>query len=134
MAFEGLQPYQRQQLLDQKRRIAFDPYQVRQPFVVDAGVAEHADRQVAKARVLGQHGDQGFYHARPKAVADDDAVDVAGIEIAGGGLHAEGADQTDAFADGGGERRKGTAAAETNYGGFVEQRWERAVAVRGGGV
>ena len=122
MAFEGLQPHQRQQLLDQKRRIALDPHQVGQPFVVDAGVAEHADRQVAKAHVLGQHREQRFDHARPEAVADDDAVDVAGIEIAGGGLDAEGADQTDAFADRGGECRDRTGRGRGKARWLVEQR------------
>ena len=44
-------------------------------------LAEHRHRQVAEARVLRQHGEEGLDHARREAVADHDAVDVARVEM-----------------------------------------------------
>ena len=84
-------------------------------------IVEHADRQVAETRVLGQHGQQRLDHARPEAVADDDAVDVAGVEIARGGLDAERADEADALADRDRQRRIGAAASDAQHGRVVEQ-------------
>ena len=62
--------------------------------------AEHDDRQIAKAHILGEHGQERFDNARPEAVADDHAVDIARVEGACRALDAECADQADALADG----------------------------------
>ncbi len=86
-----------------------------------AAIVEQADRKVAEARVLGQHGEQRIDDAGAKAFADDHAVDVAGVEIARGGLDAERADETDALADRDRERRIGAAASDAKHGRVVEQ-------------
>ena len=89
---------------------------------IDAGrAAEHGDRQVAKARVLGEHGQQRLDDARAETVADHHAVDVAGVERARRALDAERADQADALADGDRETRIGAAAAGDQHGRFLER-------------
>ncbi len=62
--------------------------------------ADHRYRQVAEADILRQHGEKGLHHARRKSVANDDTVNVAGIEVLGGGLDAERAQHLDLFAHG----------------------------------
>ena len=83
--------------------------------------AEHRDRQVAKAGVLGEHRQQRLDDARPEAVADHQSVDVARIERSGGALDAERADEPDALADGDRKLRIGAAAAGDQHGGFFER-------------
>ena len=83
--------------------------------------ADHRDRDVAEARVLGEHREEGFHHARRKAVAHHDAVDVARVEMLGRGLHAERADHLDAFAHGDAERRIERTAAGDQHGRVVER-------------
>ena len=82
---------------------------------------QHGDRQIAKAHVLGEHRQQRLDDARTEAVADDHAVDVAGIERARRALDAERADQADTLADG--DRQLGirAAAAGDQHGCFVER-------------
>ena len=118
---ERLQPHERQHAVDQAHRIAFDAHQVGQPFVVDTRIVEHADRQVAKARVLGQHRQQRLDHAVAQPLADHHAVDVAGVEIARSGFDAKRPDQAHALADRDRERRIGAAAPDAQHGGVVEQ-------------
>jgi hypothetical protein len=83
--------------------------------------AEHRDRQIAKAHVLGEHGQQRFDDARTKAVADHHAVDVAGVERARRALDAERADHADALADGDRERGIGAAAADQKNDRVIER-------------
>ena len=88
----------------------------------DAGLAaENGDRQVAKARVLGEHRQQRLDDARAETVADHHAVDVTGVERARRALDAERADEADAFADGDRELRIGAAAAGNQHGRFLER-------------
>ena len=61
--------------------------------------AKHGDRQIAKAHILGQDGQQRVDDARAKTFADHHAVDVAGLERARRALDAERADNADPFAD-----------------------------------
>ncbi len=92
---------------------------------MDGGIpGDQADGQIAKARIRGERGEEGFDRARPEPVPDDEAVDIAGIEVARGILHAERADQADPRADRGGKCRIGPAAAGDQHGRFL-QRVER---------
>ena len=83
--------------------------------------AEHRDRQVAKAHVLGENRQQRLDDTRAETVADHQAVDVARVERARRALDAERADQADAFADRDRELRIGPAAAGDQHGRFVER-------------
>ena len=92
MRLEGVLADQRQRGRDHLRGFAGEYFEVRQ-FVGRRQVARrHHDRQVAEAGVLRQHGEEGVDHARTKPFAEHDAVDVAGVEMLGGGLDAECAD------------------------------------------
>ena len=86
------------------------------------GMSRHdADRQVAEAAVLDQGGEEGFDRRRAEAFADDDAVDVAIVEIARGGLDAERPDDADPLADRDGQRRVAAPASRHQHGGVVER-------------
>ena len=61
---------------------------------------QHGDRQLAKAHILGQDGQERVDDARAKAFADHHAVDVARVECARRALDAERADEADPLADG----------------------------------
>ena len=97
--------------------------------------AEHRDRQIAKARVLGEHRQQRLDDARTETVADDHAVDVAGVERARRALDAERADEADTLADGDRKLRIGAAAAGDQHGRFLERigvrQLRHALAARG---
>ena len=119
---EGVHAHQRHHARDQPRRIAVD--------VIDIGqrlgefgrrLADHRHRNVAEAGVLRQHGEEGFHHARRKAVAHHDAVDVARVEMLGGGLHAERAQHLDALAHRHAELGIERPAAGDQHGGVVER-------------
>src|SRR5262249_11181833 len=58
LALERLQAHDWKDTLHETHGIGFVPHQVGQPFVVHRAVVQHADRQVAKARVLGEHGQE----------------------------------------------------------------------------
>ena len=83
--------------------------------------AEHGDRQIAKAHIFGQHGQQRLDDARAETVADHHAVDVARIERARRALDAERADHADPLADRDRQRRIGAAAAGDQHARFVER-------------
>ena len=96
--------------------------ELRKEFFDHAGMAaEHRDRQIAKTHVLGQHGQQRFDDARAEAVADDHAVDVAGIERARRALDAERADEADPLADRNRKLRIVAAAAGDQNRRFIER-------------
>ena len=122
---EGMQAHVGQKALDQAAVAFGDAFEIGQQRVElldDVGLAaEHGDRQVAKAGVLGEHGQQRLDHARAETVADHHAVDVAGVERARRALDAECADQADALADGDRETRIGAAAAGDQHGRFLER-------------
>src|SRR6516164_3892733 len=99
LALERLQAHEWEDSLDEMHRIGFDAHQVGQTFVVNRGIVQHADRQIAKAYVLGEHGQQRLDDACTQALTDDDAVYVTRVEIAGGGLDAQRPNEPDAFAD-----------------------------------
>ena len=44
LTFECLQTYEGKDTFDQTNRIAFDPHQIGQPFVIHGGIVEQADR------------------------------------------------------------------------------------------
>jgi hypothetical protein len=87
-------------------------------------MVDQADGQIAEARIRGESSEEGVDRARTETVPDDEAVDIAGVEMPRGILHAECADQADPRSDRGGERRIGAAAAGHQHGRFV-QRVER---------
>ena len=136
---ERMQPHERQKALDQALRSlgnALEVGQVRaEPFDRAGMAAEHGDRQVAKAHVFGEHGQQRLDDARPETVADHHAVDVARIERARRALDAERADHADPLADGDRKRRIGAAAAGEQHGRLVERiarrQFGRQLAARG---
>ena len=101
-------------------------------------LGDQADGEIAKARVRSECGEEGFDHARPESVPDDEAVDVAGVEVARGILHAQRADQADLRSDRGGERGIGTAAPGDQHGRFVQRvesgQWRNVGAVAAQGV
>ncbi len=120
LALECLQAHERQHLLDQTHRLAGNAHQIGQTLVVGRAVVEQADRQIAKARILGKHGEQCLDHARAETIADDHAVDVATVEMARGGLDRERADQADPFADRDRQCRVGPAATDTQHGRIAQ--------------
>ena len=118
----GLQcphPDERRRPLQQHQRIA-GADEIRQLLGVAAG-AEHRHRQVAKARVLRQQREEGVNRTLGQAVADDDAVDLAGLETARAMIDAERADHAHALADRDAQRRMVAAAADQQHGGVVER-------------
>ena len=133
---EGVHAHQRHHARDQPRRIAVDVIDIRQHLgEFGRRFADHRDRNVAEAGVLRQHREEGLDHARRKPVADHDAVDVARIEMPGGGLDAERAEHLDALAHGDAQRGIERPAPRDQHGRVVEriadrQRRQRA-AMRG---
>ena len=79
----------------------------------DAGKTAGNDHgQVAEARILRQHGEERVGDAWAETFADDDAVDVADIEMLCGGLDAERADDAHLLSERDRERRVGHAAPD----------------------
>ena len=76
-----MQAHEGQEALDETLRAFRDALEVGQmggKRLDRAGMAaEHGDRQVAKAHVLGKHGQQRLDDTRAETVADHHAVDVA---------------------------------------------------------
>jgi len=105
MTIERLQAHEREQALDQAFGIAVHLNEVGQPVVAHCWLPSNADRKVAKACILGQHRQERLDHPGPESVADDDALDVAGIEKTSGSLYAHRTDQPDPLADRDCERR-----------------------------
>jgi len=139
LAFERLQPHKGQDTLDQSLGIAGHAHQIGQPLVIHRTIVEHADRKVAKARVLGQHGEERLDDPGTQAFADDDAVDVAGVEIAGRGLDAQCADEADALADRDRKHGIGPAASHAEHGRVIEHvgrngLWKSGLRARGVGA
>ena len=99
----------------------FDAHEIGQPLLVDCGVVEQPDRQVEKARVLGEHGQERLGRARAEPFADYDAVHVAGVEVVHCGLDAERTDEPEALADRDRKRWIGGGAADAQHCCAVEQ-------------
>ncbi len=93
------------------------------------------DRQIAKAHVLGEHGEQRLDHARAKTLADHHAVDVAIVERAGCALDRQGADHAHPLADRDRQARVRAAAPGDQHGRLVERigsrEFRQLLAVRG---
>ena len=83
--------------------------------------AEHDDRQIAEAHVVGEHRQERLDDARSKTFADHHAVDIARIERARGALDAERADDADPLADRDRQFRIGAAAPGDQHGRLVER-------------
>ena len=116
-----MQAHERKNALDEARRIAFGAHQIGQAFVVRRSIVQHANGQIAKASVLGKQGQKRFNRARSKSIADDHPVDVAGVEIACGGVDAQRTDETGAPGDRERQRGIGAAARHTKHGRVFEQ-------------
>ena len=84
-------------------------------------MVQHANGQIAKASVLGELGQKRFDRAWSKSIADDHPVDVAGVEIACGGVDAQRTDETGAPGDRERQRGIGAAARHTKHGRVFEQ-------------
>src|SRR5215472_1891834 len=86
----------------------------------DRNSRNRRDREIAKAHVLCDSGEERLDHAGAKSVTEDDAVDVAFAEKSRGGFDAERADQARALADGDREIWIRTPASEHQYGRVLE--------------
>ena len=118
---EGVHAHQGHHARDQAFGIAADVVDIGQRFAEAVRrLADHRHRQVAAARVLREQSEEGLDHARRKAVADHDAVDVARLDMLGSGFDAERADHLDTLAHGDAERGIERAAADDQHGGVVE--------------
>src|SRR5262249_19478966 len=60
LVFEGLEPNEGKNTLDQWQGAPLCPNEIGQPLVVTAIVVEHADRQIAEAGIFGEHPKQGI--------------------------------------------------------------------------
>ncbi len=83
--------------------------------------AQHRHRQVAETRVLGQHRKEGVYRTGGEAIADDDAVDLAGLKAAGALIDAERAYHAHPLADRDAQGRVVAATANQQHRGIVER-------------
>ena len=108
---------------DDLLRLAADDFQVGEIVVaLDAGEAAGDDhRQVAEARVLGQHREEGVGDARAETFAEDDAVDVADVEMFCAGLDAERADNAHLLSERNRERGVGCAAPDQERRRIVQR-------------
>ena len=76
--FERLQAHERQQPSISRTGSPATRTRLGKPLLIESSVVEHADRQIAEAGVLGEHGEERLDDAQAQPVADDDAVDIAG--------------------------------------------------------
>src|SRR5258708_7883291 len=76
--------------------------------------------QVAELRVLREKREEGVDRTGGEAIADDDAVDLAGLETAGALIDAERADHSHPFTNRDAQGRVVAAAANQQHGGVVE--------------
>src|SRR5947209_2968111 len=77
------------------------------------------NRQMAKPRVLGQYGEKRVDDTGAETFAEHDAIEVAGIEMLGGGFDAERPDHPQPLTESHRQRRIGAAPADQQYGRFV---------------
>ena len=76
---------------------------------------------VSEACFLREHGQECLDHTQRKAITNHNPVDIAGIEMFGRSLDAEGARNIDALAHGNAERRIKGASAGNEHGRIVER-------------
>ena len=119
MGLEGMLADQRQRVGGNVRGLAGYDFEVRQIIGRRQRIRRHHHRQIAKARILGQHREEGIHHARTETFAEHDAVDVAGVEMLGGGFDRERADHPDPLAERYRKRGVGGAAADQQHGGVA---------------
>ena len=119
MGLEGMLTDQRQGVGGNARGLAGYDFEIGQVIGRRQPIRRHHDRQIAKARILGQHGEEGIDHARAKTFAEHDAVDVARVEVFRGGFDRERADHAHPFAERYRKRRIGGAAADQQHGGVA---------------
>src|SRR5262249_57639974 len=93
LTLKGMQANEWENTLDQAQRVGCNLYQIGQAFVASCGIVQHANGQVAKVGVLGEHGQKRLDDPWPQSLADDDPVHVAGVEIACRGLEAQRTDE-----------------------------------------
>ena len=96
--------------------IAGNDFEIRQIVGRRKSVRRHHDRQIAKPRIFGQHGQESIHHAIAKPFAEHDAVDVAGVEVLGGGFDAERADHAHPLAERHRKRGVGGTSADQQHG------------------
>ena len=81
MGLEGVLADQRQGVGGNARRLAGYDFEIGQIVGRRQRIRRHHHRQIAEARILGQHREEGIHHARAKTFAEHDAVDVARVEM-----------------------------------------------------
>ena len=121
-ALERPQAHERKHALDQ-HGIAFDANQIGQPLVVDRSVVEHPDRQVAKPRVLGEHGESASTTRAPRPSPMTTPSMSRALRIARGGLDAERTDEPDALTDR--DRERGIGARHVRRTARLRRRASR---------
>ena len=126
---DGVQAHGRDQPRHQRRRIATDAIEIDQD-VVEVGrrVTDQRHRQIAIARFFGEQREKALDLARRQAVADHHAVDIAHVEMGGGGLRAERAHDVDAL--GGGDAERGIKRRRGRRSAGWRRRGHRGSAVR----
>ena len=112
---------QRQRCRDHLGRVVGDDFEVRQIVSRRQVVCRYDHGKVAEAGILRQHGEEGVDHARAKAFAEHDAVDVSDVEMLRRRLDRERADHAGALAKRDRQRRIGAAAADQQHGGVARR-------------
>ena len=87
----------------------------------DRRAAKQRDRKIAEAGILAKRSEERIDHRRTVAFADENAVELARVEIACGAFDAERADQADAFADDSCKFGIGPAASGDKHSRIVER-------------
>ena len=121
MRLEGVLADQRQRVGGNALGLAGDDFEIGQIVGRRQRVRRQHDRQVAEARIFGQHGEEGIHHARAKTFAEHDAVDVAGVEMFRRGFDRERADHAHPLAKRDRKRGIGRAAADQQHGGVARR-------------
>ena len=139
LRFQRMLADQRQRVGGDMRGLAGDDFEIGQFVGWREFVRGQHDRQVAEARIFRQHRQERIDHAGGKAFRDHDAVDVAIGEVLGGGLDAEGADHTRAFAERDRQRRESSRRAQSTARSHAARdrsrsAWLRPAARRPGGA
>ncbi len=116
MRLEGVLTDQRQGIGGDPRGLAGDDFEIWQIMGGHQAIRRHHDGQIAEARILRQHREEGIHDARAKTLAEHDAVDVARAQVLGRGFDRERADHAHPLAERHRERRVGRATADQQHG------------------
>jgi hypothetical protein len=83
--------------------------------------ANHRHWHVTEFRLLSEHGQESLDHAQRESIADNDAVDVAQVEMTGGCFDAQRASNLDTLAHRNTQRRIKRATAGDEHGGIIKR-------------